>query len=234
MSVLDELLQGCDQFEVDRAFVLACENGDLDLVKECLNNTKLAYNADLGNHSTDGLLYAIDGNHPHLVEYFLFTKDIEEHLNIDVSELLSFKFPYNETSLDIMKLVLRYAKENKQDIPHQLPFHNACQVENITTIKLFLSDEEFNKKIGIGYQLACFEKFLLQNKFNLVHFFLTEDSLDFRVNVKYFINLINDSEKKIDPSIHNLLNTFDFHNNLNKSLSKGNNEIDKSRIKRKI
>lgn len=141
-------------YDVQMIVYEACEKGDINLVKQFLENEEL--NVDINCFQGCFLTKSIKHGHLELVKYLLTSKSLKENISIEVGEGEPLKEACEHAQLEIIKYLLT-SPELKQHADiytnQNNAFRMACEKQHIEIIDYFLTSPDLQEKFNIEQHL---------------------------------------------------------------------------------
>ena len=131
---------------VDKRFVEACKNGDLENVKYFLTSKKFKINADIHADDDYGFKEACEEGHLEVVKYLLTSPDLEEHADIHANEDWGFRLACREGHLEVVKFLLTSPELKEHADIHardDYGFQLACSTGHLEVVKFHVFDMNF-------------------------------------------------------------------------------------------
>jgi hypothetical protein len=231
---IEDVEEDYTQKEVNNIFLEACKRGKLNFVKFFMHDKNLKYRVNLKYNGNDGLVFASNNNHYDIVEYLLQYQEVRENLCFDLDNIFINACANNLTGS--LKVLLQYAKDSNIDLPYKDGFSNACNFERLDALILLTSYKYIRDSIGNDFMLKEFDLATKHSRESVIKFFLTHESLDFRINSKYYFHKISgfnpySVKVKVSGDSKPFLETYNLNNDL-VGLLKTNNDVSERPKKR--
>ncbi len=190
--------QRYDQNQLNKAFIDACKDGDLDVVQYLLTSSELQEHADIHADDGGGIMLACRNGHLDIIRYLLTSPELKEPPNIQhlltgimlacINDNLTI-VEYLFTSPDLHCYSETVAKKG-------VFFGWACDAGSLNVVKYLLNSLNLGKidieDIKSGYVSACRNnrgkviKYLLSlNTEHYINFQKTEYNLDWAMNNEF-------------------------------------------------
>jgi ankyrin repeat protein len=223
--------------EVKTIFLEACKRGKLDFVKFFMHDKELKNRVNLKKDGNDGLILASDNNHGDIVDYLLEYKEITSNLSFDLKDL--FLSACTSNLVRSLSPLIKYAKKSNLELPYDKGFSSACTREHVDILTILNSHKYIRDAIGNDFMLKQFDLATKNSREPVIKFFLTNESLEFRINSKYYFHKISGFNPtymrvKVSSDSKPFLDTYHLNNDLAASLTvnhEKNNERPKKRLK---
>jgi hypothetical protein len=130
-----ETYKDASQDELNQAFINACNDGKLEIVKYLLTSSKLNQHININVNNGAGFCLACREGHLEIVKYLLTSPDLKEHANIHIEKNFGFKMAYKYSHFDIITfLILEMNMEKTEHIEDFLRRNPNEEIDNMFTI----------------------------------------------------------------------------------------------------
>jgi ankyrin repeat protein len=204
--------------ELTDELLVACQNGELELVKYLLTSPELKNKPDVNINFGAPLIWAAQFNGIDIVKYLLTSEELPKKANIKKSGGKALILACINGNPDIVKYLLGSPElKNHADIHYDNDeaFRWACENGNIDIIKYMLFSPEIKEHINIhdnqdrAFKLAC-EK-ANEQKSTLEYFI-------FDLNIKRTININKYLKENYNPIAEHMFQIRKVNKDLNKNL----------------
>ena len=144
---LKEKYKKLNQEELNKQFINACKNDDLEIIQYLLTSPELTEHADIHAKNDSGFSWACRYGNLEVVKYLLTSLEFTEHANIHADNDYGFTWTCANGHLEIVKfLILDMSIEKTKHIEDYLNKNqdNKCVKEAIELFKI----REFNQKLN--------------------------------------------------------------------------------------
>lgn len=160
--------QNYNQAQLDIAFMNACDDGNLSIVKCLLTSPDLKEHADIHTDDDCGLQWACENGHLKIVQYLLTSTELKEHANIHARENLSFEWACQGLCFDIVKYLLSFSGNQYIDFQktnYDLDWAMENQYSDI--VKAMMKSLYRNDMIAYLENIFKVEKYCLEQGLNV-------------------------------------------------------------------
>lgn len=127
--------------ENDVSLIVACDEGQLDVVKYLLSSSDLKEHCDIHINSDAPLRSACVKGHLEIVKYLLTSSELTEHSNVHSDEDAAFRYAYRFGEFDILKfLIFDMNIEKTEYVQECLSEKENSQIENWFAIRELQKD----------------------------------------------------------------------------------------------
>lgn len=162
-----------DRDTINKKFLEACKNNDIELVKFLLTSEDLPIRANIHYEFETGVNFALSREHFELAKYLLLSDDLSEKVDYQ----MGLAFLCQVDNLELFKeFFLKRVESASLDI--NKVFKLACDKNGINIVKYLLTSKELNKNADIDFEnsialeCACFQK-----NTKLIDFLLTGENI---------------------------------------------------------
>ena len=137
--------------ELNKQFINACQNDDLEIVQYLLTSPELTEHANIHAKNHEGFRLACEKGHLEIVQYLLTSPELTEHADIHAQDDLGFRWACARGHLEVVKyLILDMSIEKTKHIEDYLNKNqdNKCVKEAIELFKI----REFNQKLNANLE----------------------------------------------------------------------------------
>ncbi len=156
--------QSYDQEQLNDAFIDACRNGDLEIIRYLLTSSELKEHADIHINDDDGFHWACASGYLEIVRYLLTSPELKEHVDIHSENDGGFRWACEKGHLDIVRYLLTSSELTEHSDIHaynDCGFQWACERGHLEVVRYLLTSPELNDHADIhtnddmGFQWAC-------------------------------------------------------------------------------
>ncbi len=145
-------LQSYNQGQLNNAFIGACKDGDLDIVRYLLTSSELEKHADIYARDNSGFQMACLHNHLEVVRYLLTSTELKDHANIHSNEDRGFCWACNNGHLEIVRYLLTSPELQEHVNIHAYDdrgFRWACSNGHLEIVRYLLTSPELKEHANI-------------------------------------------------------------------------------------
>ena len=103
---LKEKYKKYNKEQLNKQFIDACKNDDLDIVKYLLTSPELTEHADIHAKYDLGFIWACREGHLEVFKYLLTSADLKDHADIHASNNLGFRWACDQGHLEVIKYLI--------------------------------------------------------------------------------------------------------------------------------
>jgi hypothetical protein len=205
MNSLFEKFKNFSPSKIDKAYLDACDNGNLDEVKYLITSDDLKITADVHCENDRGLRLVCSRGHLNLIKYFLSSDDCKHSFSINTigsQPLISaFNSACNSGQLNIIKyfLTLNDIKDSDKFTINE-GFCIACRNGYLEVVQYLLNFHK-PKMEKFAWSSSMYSEYYYFNALNQACYCSKMDI------VQYLINSIDNKQINISKISENLLNT---------------------------